>query len=409
LNHVAGIFTYNSTVILAGNASIQGLGNKHSGTQGNALSLNGTPLTLSGNASVYDAGNTCRRNIVANSGLVTIADRWNGTASIQFPAGAFAGGTVPGATIGTSYATATTYTGKLYAENVSVAAKELTPQVLANNGQLQVGKTYIQNTEGIHWYPDNAAAVAAYEEGDVIKLITTEALDLAGKELYVDFGGQKEVNVTGEGTLYGIDTATVGDADAVASVTGAVTTAPFAVDPLTGITYVFHEGGFYPIQVRNTGMTLQPANMGLYFDATVQYHPDLENYINAYGIRATLPQFEDMGYLYGEVEGAPEDIEGNFHGFISGIMGEDLPNDETGVALIRAGLYVKLVIGDEEHYIYTAERDMSFKQAMLSIDAKWDKLVEDHARLLDMYRTYYNVMKDWDLVNIDTAYNDSAV
>ena len=406
LNHVAGIFTYNSTVNLSGNASIKGLGNKHSGTQGNALSLNGTPLTLSGNASVYDAGNTRRKNIAANSGLVTIAEGWSGTATIQFPAAAFTDGAVPGATIGTDYATAATFTGKLYAENVYVAAKDVTPQVLANNGQLQVAATYIQdapNFDGITWYLNNAAAVAAYEEGDVIRLITTETLDLDGKTVYVDFGGLT-VNVTGNGTLYGIDTATGFTGDAAATATGA-TAEPFAVDPLFGTIYVAKDGHFYPIQIKNDGYGVVSTNMGIYFNALIQCNPAIQSCIVGYGIDATLDDsFVADNYLSGSVTDSYP-AGGAFYGYISGIMGAGVGNDaETGATPIRTRLWIKLSNGEAEYTVYAADRAKSFKDVMQAINTGWASLTTSHETVLDMYKNYYTVMNTWGLTTIDDAY-----
>ena len=409
----AGLRVQNGTMTMSGTSSIKGLGNTDN-TAGYAIDLVGAgkaaSLTMSDSAKVYSADNSHRFNINVNAyssaAKLTITAGWQGEASVKYAkTAAFEPSVAPGAMIGADHAAATgAYTGKLYAENVYIQAKQLTGQLLANGTQLQVAGTYIKDNKGIEWYLNNAEAVAAYEQGDVIKLVTTEALDLNGKEVYVDFGGQDvEVSDTlGTGKLYGIDTETgFTTEEAAANVTG-VAAQPYAVDPLTGKGYVALNGSFYPIQVQMGGVGVNPATTGIYFNSTVKYNPAIESCIKAYGLAASLgaepnETFWNQGSVaYTFSAGVPAD---SFNGFITGILGNG-DDATTGTTNVQAKGYVLLNINGTEQIVLSELGQESLQSAMVAINAKWGELEDgDKTAVLDMYKKYA-VMEDWDLNNI---------
>lgn len=404
INQGGAIWCHSNTygkVTIADSAQITG-GNA---VNGGSIYMLGRELSISGSATISggQASESGDNVYIASAATLKIASGWTGNAS-AYISGASSD---YGAVLPTANATATgDYTGNLSLENNAMSAG-----VFKDTEGLRVSGVCVQtkNVNGVQWYLNNAAAVtAAGNNADkVINLYTAEALDLAGKTVYVNFNGQQNVTVSdsmGSGKLYGIDTATGFTGAAAATATG-VAAEPFAVDPLTGITYVAKDGHFYPIQVRNDGYGLRTNDMGIYFNAVIDCNPAIQNCIVGYGIDGTLDEsFGIDNYLTGGVEDQYP-TGGAFYGYINGIMGAGVGNDaETGVAPILTRLWVKLSNGSAEQTIYGADRAKSFKDVMVAINSSWGSLVDSHATVLDMYETYYDVMSTWDLTTIDDAY-----
>ena len=399
----------NGTANLSGTANL--ITNSTSANHGVdvvATEGNDALVTLAGGATFENLGNVDVSIYVQTAGAkLEVLPGWSGTAVVRYAHMVGEGKPVPyGQFIDEDYGVATgNFSGNLYMSGWANAP------IGAKGGKLRVSGVSIQTEEGNSWYIDNEAAVDAYREGvaSVIKLYWNDELDLNSKTVYVDFNGQQGVNVS-NGTLCGIDTATdfSGESEPATVVFGdGVTVETLVANPLSDISYVALDNHFYPIRVNQAGMTMNPANTGLYFNATVECHPALT--ITKYGIDFALVGHGRDG-VYNV--GAPED--GKFYGYVYGIMGagikvDDKPvsDDETARTSIQADLYVTLNVGGQEVKVYCDQYEISFWEFMVHInDNKWEELTSAQKNtILKMYDKYEETMSTWNLQNIIEDYN----
>ena len=207
-----------------------------------------------------------------------------------------------------------TYAGTVYLEKKDMDY----PAVLATaDNKLQVAGAKLNDA----WCNDNAAAVDAAGVNDVIKLYTTDALNLKGATYVVDLNG-KEVNITGTGNLTCFDTANLDfKTFGTATVDG-----PTLVNKVSttqdGIRYYTvsddNAHSFHALQAKVSSVSIRPSSAGVYYSCTWNCDSELlkmlekdENTIT-YGVALRLDVMptedfkEDGSTLYTKVEGVFE-------------------------------------------------------------------------------------------------------
>lgn len=200
------------------------------------------------------------------------------------------------------------FEGKLYLGNHK--ASDLTvyeygmPAITTNDGETLVVDAAGAIVNGKHY--DLATALDMVKDKDaVLKAVVTD-LTLEDGTYYIDVNG-KNVNVSGAGTVYGIDTATDDHANAGTGTLVAadgVTVKAAATDPVTGEVYirvldtVNYE--FHHIDMDITSVVLRTSNAGIYYKGTWDCDSELAQYITEQG----------DNILYGvvaSIDGTPED------------------------------------------------------------------------------------------------------
>ena len=287
-----------------------------------------------------------------------VLDSFDGETSVYFhdyqlPADQLYGGVLASGVTATG-----DFTGKLILDNM-----DSHPFLLHKDGGLQIAAAATVKNGAYTWFVDNAAMMAAYDDTADYMLVAAGELELAGGTYTVDLAGQN-VNITGTGTVYGMDSAndtykTCGSATFGEGVTlaGKKTQVGektyFAV--ADGDAYSFHRLG-----MDITGISLRPSAAGLYYTAQWQCDEVLADKIDAFGVAVSLvdglgDDFAAQGNsLYTQQTGFVSGTTGNGV-LISGILDttrESSLNSQYGKIPVYAVAYVTL---DGENYTGSAK------------------------------------------------------
>lgn len=395
------VVTAGSTVSLAGNATIK---NKDGGVDGNNII----------NIRYYEQKHA---KLIVKAG-------WNGKARVKFEC---LGGTYTGGMVLDSACAESTgdYAGELYLDGVSY-----TPPIYAGeNNTLQISDVQIYREENakaqITWFKTNADAVSAYTSG-YIKLFNSKALDIAGKEVYVDFNGNaNQVTVGNGGMLYGMDSSAQEDAagNAQATVTGDVAT--FATNPVTGDSFVtIQEGGvatFHMIKPVLSGVSLRPSVAGVYYSAKILCDEVLSEKVTAeYGIAVSLDNMPDDQFksntLYTEMKDKLNPG-GTFNGvLISNILKGSEKDAENAVRKICANAYVTITLENGQSQTYLSSNtgnaaQWNLQDVMRKVNGIYRTLADGQKAGVDsLYNQYHDLMKqdEWRLHYIAKANGDES-
>ena len=302
------------------------------------------------------------KNIYINQkAFVKVLASFDSTMTIYFhdmhmPTGSLYGGMLTTSTVSASGA----FTGKLILENL-----ESKPLLFHKDGGLQIAAAALVKGDTYTWFADNASMLAAYGDGYDYMISAPGELELTGGTYVVDLAG-KELNITGSGTVYGMDSANdTYDAAACGKATfvgedvklGGVKT---LVDGKTyfaiadGNTYTFHRMG-----MDITSVSLRPSAAGMYYSALWQCDEVLANKVEAIGVAVSLAEVptdnfeEKYNCLYTYQEGFENGATGNGV-LISGILNTDRvdKNSAYGSMPIYAAAYVTM---DGKNYTGAAE------------------------------------------------------
>ena len=242
---------------------------------------------------------------------------------------------------------------------------EGTPHVCLSEGQLYVGSATVKTTDGNEvWYRSNAAALDACPADGWIKLYSTAPLVLT-KDCFVDLAG-KTATVSGNYTLYGMDSSGDDYSDAAGSSTLSGATAATFTDAPNGYRYVAITSGdsvsYHRLDMQLTTASIRPSDCGIYYSGTWGCDSVLAAQIESYGIAVSLSHMpktdleRDDTCLYSSYEGSRLVSGATKTGvLIKNIMKSSLSasqNVRRGEMPIYATGYVKLTTGA----VYTGDR-----------------------------------------------------
>ena len=224
------------------------------------------------------------------------------------------------------------------------------PQLCAKDGTLVVAGAVLVDGNSLLGYAAATDAVANCKEGQYVKLYTDAELVL-NNAATIDLNGFA-ATVSGDGTLYGMDS--VGSGKAVWET--AVNTAEVTYAP-DGKTYVAVQGGteaaYHLLDMAITGASIRPSVSGIYYTGKWSCDAALQAQLDTYGVLVNAEVIPTAafaeGTLWTEFEAATMVSGENKTGaIISGILKEERKaalNDAYGKMPVFAAAYVKLKSG----------------------------------------------------------------
>ena len=442
-----GIRVVNGTLNLSGTAKVISAG----GSEGNAVYAVSTnknclaKVTLAGSASVTNPDGSNAYNIFLSnygpsnsttrySSKIEVKTGWKGTASVKFGYIYSNDYAMPdaeysiGMQIPAVYAAATgDFDGTLYME---VAPG--TPTIWWDGATgLKTADVQIYEKNGIaneiSWFKSNAAAVAAYEAG-YIKLYNSNAMNLGGKTVYVDFNGNSsEVTLAG-GKLYGFDSSASTSAAGTSSVTVTDGAAElYGKNPVTNqYSFALQTEGvttFHAVAVGINSVSLRPGSAGLYYGAQFLCDGVLEAYLDSFGVALSLSDLPgadfatDNTVLYtanGKDKFGAESYNSVLVNNIMNTQRSAEQNKAYAEIPIYANAYMQFVV-DGETVVLTADAksaELSLKTVMQRINGLWRTL--DQSARISVIEKLYNpyisqfAENDWNLFHIEAEKNGQS-
>ena len=275
------------------------------------------------------------------------------------------------------------------------------------------------------WYPNGAAADAAYEDGKYIKFFADGTLPMTGNRM-VDLNGHT-VTVTGSGELSGFDTSNDDyDGYGIAVVTDVQVSSAVKAPNNKNYIAITDENGtsFHRMGLRISGISLRPSAAGIYYQASWQCDEALQAKIKSYGVAVSLEDMpradfaSDVDTLWTNMDPA-EFVSGQAKtsAIISDIFSADaVDNDTRGRSGIFAAPYVILndgteagitVIGDDGNAV-AGGVCYSFYNVMREVNRIWPSLNETQKSGVNaLYDTFVDVLEPWDMYNIVAEREDT--
>ena len=364
---------------------------------GTGIRINSAVLNLSGDASVIRADGIHQFVIQCQTtGLIQIDNSWEGTAAVSFN-NTYDYGEVIDPHANDTDATRDYYVvcgtlgsdgsftrGGSYANGHLIYAQPARgcPEIVGVDGLCYVAGYAVVDTESNTTTWSTTADLAAVNGSETKYLLAGAAVALNGETVYID--ALAGINVTGSGTVYGIDPA---NADFTTASTGSITAGEdvtLASDvTFGGVRYIkLADGSVHAIKMGISGVSLRPTAVGLYYKATYKCDAKLAAAIDAYGVVLSVydmpgadfadvatDQFtvrEDFASLY-----ADNTVTAN-SGSVFGIMKDGRENNqERGEMKIYANAYIlvegaAIYVGDNDNAGKSTE-DEGFDGVALSL------------------------------------------
>ena len=264
-------------------------------------------------------------------------------------------------------------------------------------------------------------AINAYD-GTMIKMVDNESTNatVAKGDVYLDLNGCNitgKVTTAGNYTLYCKDSATddytVADGkygkllSANGNVVGIPEESELAEDGYLKVTET--DGiSFHCVNLRINAMTLRPAETGVYYKCDFACDEIAAKQVSKFGIAMSVkdaPALENLntdcilsdldGFKAG---GVNSDLVGTV---LTGVMKQNNSDDvnEANANLpVYGRAYLQLSDGT---YLFGAAIKRSFREQVELVDAMFATLSDvQKTAAMDMYKTYGNVMKSWDISNM---------
>lgn len=300
---------------------------------------------------------------------------------------------------------------------------------------LNTNAAYITTDSSVK-YKSLASAIEAYPGGDavIVLLRNIDENDLAiTQQTYLDLHGFNVANTgfnANGNKLYVLDSLTddytVEDGDGYGKVTGDIAAVAEGVPEeatvtLDGYMRIVENDAvsFHRLNLRIVGIGLRPANVGVYYQSQFGGDEIIKKNIVAYGTALGAlenPTFRDKTYtrLLAETWLVGADKDGNSNNLKNGTLLKDIlmPEYTYSIASRNAnatvfGLsYVELPDGKRVcgPMIGYSLKDLFVGNNITGVDASWETYDDTtKAGILDMYSTYNNVMKRWNIPNIKAA------
>jgi len=274
-------------------------------------------------------------------------------------------------------------------------------------------------------YQSLQAAVNAYTEGKLIRMITDEtAATVVNKDVYLDLNGRTvsgTVNVTA-GTLYCKDTATDdydvtdGKYGKITNGIGSITGIPVESEVATDGYMKINESGalsFHRVNLQIYAMTLRPVTDGenmpsVYYKSNFKADSVVAAKIQRYGIAMNTTGVPTAANLestckYSSYTTFAAGAAGNSGNgtLLKGIMkptNAELVNRRNA----KVPVYGTAYIYTDDGYMLGGTEVRTLVQQTQGVDQIWDTELTEQQKsgIVAMYETYSAVMKTWDLPNL---------
>ena len=315
------------------------------------------------------------------NGILNIDGSWTGTANL-----------VNDKTTYPTWSATGKYTGVLTLDTDGLDNTTTRGRIVTNDGStLILGRATIGDT----WYNTLGAAVVAYTAADFTngKVIKSYCLagsalpTVAGQSYYIDLNGFNASAVSGEGTVYLLDSAndTYDATKCGVATKDAESTVTIATDAnVGGKRYIAIENnGTYTahrLDMAINTVTLKTSVAGLYFKASYKCDATLAAEVDAYGIYVS--KSSDMSNAgYSALEGFATNMTDNTvtgtSGAVTGIFKEGAADNlDRAATAIYAKSYIK--IGDDV-IMGTETAGYSLKTVLKAIDTNWTAFADKQA------------------------------
>ena len=298
--------------------------------------------------------------------------------------------------------------------------------VTLENGTMYVAQASVEAADGTAvWYRSYADAVEACDEDSFLKVFTDCTLEL-NKDLYVDLNG-KQVTVTGDYKIYGMDSS----GDAYVSPTGSLTGADTKRYDVTyapnGKTYVAVETNgviaYHRLEMRLTGVNIRPSADGLYYTAKWSCDDTLAALIDTYGVAVSTENMPDSSFTTD-----PDTLWTTFSGdsfrsgetknsvVISGILKAEGQSAADNDARSRQAIFAKayLTFADGTSYISQDNVGLSLYAVMENLDKLIMRKPNEYRKYNLTARNFYEKWKtmgmgDWQLSKIPDPGEDDVI
>ena len=372
----------------------------------NAVHIRQGTMTLDGNATVGSLNLSNYNDIKAS---LSVRETYSGSTTVTGLAVA-----PTGAVYGTKLDALYTSTGD-FSGKVILNWLDGKPWAFHDNGGLVVGNARtvkkVDDTNVITWHKDNAAAVAAYGDADMMYPGNHE-LPLAGGNYVVNVSGWN-MNVTGTGNVTFYDSAN-SDFKTYGTVTvnGPTVNNTFATVGPDGNTYYMVKDGnsysFHRLAVKVNGVSIRPSVAGIYYTSVWQCDDLLKNYVKNFGVAVSLKDQPDEGFIRDEDTLYTEFDKYDFVSgktmtsvIISGILMTDKDNQTRAAKPIFATAYIVLDDGVNTYTVVDGDaHNYSLKQVMEIIDSNEKVYLSNKTAVDNFYTAWESVMNVWGLTNI---------
>ena len=317
-------------------------------------------------------------------------------------------------------------TCKARSANFFLDAKYGNCGIIVKDDTMYVATTAVINGAGESvWYGSNADAVAACNTGSYVKLFTDNSLVLT-KNLYVDINGNT-VAVSGNYTLYAMDSTGDGYAEPSGMVTLSGTTLSDVTDAPNGKMYILlaADSGYaaHRLGMQITGVSIRPSVDGMYYTAKWSADDTLKAQISAYGVVASTANMPDSDFA-SETENLyttftkDSFVSGQTKNgaVVSGIMRNEgrttAENQTAGKTPVYAKAYITFTNG--KTYVSRDNIGYSLKTVMENLDKLIMAKPLQYRKYTQIAREFYETWKDngmsgWDLTKIPKKDDDGVI
>ncbi|MBQ8358681.1 MAG: hypothetical protein IJX37_02020 [Oscillospiraceae bacterium] len=310
------------------------------------------------------------------------------------------------------------------------------------NRMIMVKQIYDAIIDGVK-YESLTEAITNYSGGEIqlLRDVTEDVVVENANDVYLDMNGYdiKNVDVAEGSKLICWDFQTydytVEDGfgyGIIGSITGAgtVDTLPVEEDGYVMLGNDTNDDGvadqnvsFHHVNLNLTDMTLRPksdaedtCNPSMYYKSNFAGDEVVKENVKTFGVALSLvevPNETNMGVTnkFSWFDGANFAAGGNNNDATStllcGIMNEEngrLTNSTNSTRPIYGRAYIQLNDGS---YVFGASHTGTLKSLTEGVDDQWADCTAEQIRgLVTMYETYQKIMKNWDVTNISTAYEE---
>ena len=232
---------------------------------------------------------------------------------------------------------------------------------------------------------------------DIDKDITLYCMDSETDDFTVrdDKGYGKLTNVTGLGTICGL------------SLDEQITENAYFMIEKEG------EYSFHCIDLQLKAMTLRPESAGVYYKSVFGADEMVKDYVSAYGVALSIiaePTAENLESLckrtvFTDFQAGGHDLD-TTSTLLTNVMMEsnpDLRNTQNAKTPVYGRAYILLKNGT---YLFGNPAKRTLQEQVESVSDIWDGLTTAQKdSVYTMYTTYQNVMKSWDIINIEAFKN----
>ena len=274
------------------------------------------------------------------------------------------------------------------------------------------------------YYNSLAEAVEATQEGGKLKLLADIFGDVTvHKNVCLDLNGfdiNGMVVVEAGCTLYCFDSQTddytVDDpygygkiSGIIGDVQGLPLESALAED---GYLLVKEDDGvsFHRVTLRLTAMTLRASRVGVYYKSFMAGDESAASYVQSFGVALSvvaIPSSENMETYCGY--SVFRDFGCNDGGNVISTFLRDIIKTTNSVEknAARAAMPIygrAYILTKDGQYLFGAAVSRSFQEQVEEVDAMWSQLTfQQQMEVATMYQTYFNVMQNWNLPNLQAA------